>query len=175
MKLTIFTSHWTLDTCDENSLQKSNQSWRKSDLWLHLSSLLGIHSQDVLVVADGVLTVLVLSADVPSESLQDAVGLKETGKIQMTRCLVANIASYICLWTPCGLICFMYVTWRSNFCRIKSYFGFQVYSHEYMYECMFECIVKKILVNLILHKPQNDERVWLNAVPRTRHEHTWCY
>lgn len=50
----------------------------KTDLWLHLSSLLGIHSQDVLVVADGVLAVLVLSTDVPPQGLQDAMGLKET-------------------------------------------------------------------------------------------------
>ncbi|TNN66625.1 hypothetical protein EYF80_023159 [Liparis tanakae] len=33
---------------------------------------LKVHSQDVLVVADGVLAVFVLCADVPSEGLQDA-------------------------------------------------------------------------------------------------------
>lgn len=46
-----------------------------ADLGLHLSCLLGIHGQDVLVVADGVLAVLILCADVPPQGLQDAVGL----------------------------------------------------------------------------------------------------
>lgn len=47
-----------------------------TDLGLHLCSLLGIHSQDVLVVTDGVLAVLVLGTHVPSQGLQDAVRLK---------------------------------------------------------------------------------------------------
>lgn len=47
-----------------------------TDLGLHLSSLLGVHGQDVLVVADGVLPVLVLGPDVPPQRLQDAVGLR---------------------------------------------------------------------------------------------------
>lgn len=51
----------------------------KTDLGLHLSSLLRIYSQDVLVVADGVLAVFVLGANVSSQGLQDAVGLPLQG------------------------------------------------------------------------------------------------
>lgn len=40
-----------------------------TDLRLHLSCLLWIHSQDMLVVSDGVLAVLVLRTDVPSQGL----------------------------------------------------------------------------------------------------------
>lgn len=53
-----------------------------TDLGLHLSSLLRIHSQDVLVVADGVLAVFVLGAHVASQGLQDAVGLSGTWEDQ---------------------------------------------------------------------------------------------
>ena len=60
-----------------------------SDLRLHLSSLLGVHSQDVLVVADGVLTVLVLGTDVPPQGLQDAVGLWEIIYVRKTGSLIS--------------------------------------------------------------------------------------
>lgn len=60
--------------------KRSNHQDEETDLRLHLSSLLRIHSQDVLVVADGVLAVFVFGADVPSQGLQDAVGLHRTKK-----------------------------------------------------------------------------------------------
>lgn len=47
-----------------------------TDLGLHLGSLLGVHGQDVLVVADGVLTILILGTHVPLQSLQDTMGLR---------------------------------------------------------------------------------------------------
>lgn len=69
----------------DNSKPKSNEVLviiirnKPTDLWLHLSSLLRINSQNMLVVADGVLAVLVFSTNVPSQGLQDAVGLRKNG------------------------------------------------------------------------------------------------
>lgn len=51
-----------------------------SYLGFHLCSLLGIHGQHVLVVADGVQSVLVLSTHVAFQGLQDAVGLHDTSR-----------------------------------------------------------------------------------------------
>lgn len=46
-------------------------------LRFHLCSLFWVNCQDVLVMADGVQTVLVLSTNVALQSLQDAVGLQD--------------------------------------------------------------------------------------------------
>lgn len=51
-----------------------------TDLGLHLGGLLRVHGQDVLVVADGVLTILILGTHVPLQSLQDTVGLQRQRK-----------------------------------------------------------------------------------------------
>lgn len=61
------------------SCRAYNESINSTDLGLHLSGLLWVHGQYVLVMADGVLAVLVLGADVPPEGLQDAVGLWTDG------------------------------------------------------------------------------------------------
>lgn len=51
-----------------------------TDLGLHLGGLLRVHGQDVLVVADSVLTILILSTHVPLQCLQDTVGLQRQRK-----------------------------------------------------------------------------------------------
>lgn len=51
-------------------------SWGGTDLGLHLGGLLRVHGQDVLVMADGVLTIFILGTHVPLQSLQDTVGLR---------------------------------------------------------------------------------------------------
>lgn len=58
-----------------------------SYLGFHLCSLLWIHCQDVLVVADGVQPVLVLGTDVALQGLQDAVGLQDGSREQVTGAL----------------------------------------------------------------------------------------
>lgn len=54
-------------------------------LRFHLGSLFWVHCQDVLVMADGVQAVLVLSTHVALQSLQDAVGLQSLrrGRVQI--------------------------------------------------------------------------------------------
>lgn len=54
-----------------------------SYLGFHLRSLLWIHCQDVLVVADGVQPVLVLGTDIALQGLQDAVGLQNRSREQV--------------------------------------------------------------------------------------------
>lgn len=54
-----------------------------SYLGFHLRSLLRIHRQDVLVVADGVQPVLVLGTDIALQGLQDAVGLQNRSREQL--------------------------------------------------------------------------------------------
>ena len=56
-----------------------------SYLRFHLCSLFWVNCQDVLVMADGVQAVLVLSTDVALQSLQDAVGLRglKRGRVQI--------------------------------------------------------------------------------------------
>lgn len=54
-------------------------------LRFHLCSLFWVNCQDVLVMADGVQAVLVLSTNVALQSLQDAVGLQDLrrGRVQI--------------------------------------------------------------------------------------------
>lgn len=54
-------------------------------LRFHLCSLFWVNCQDVLVVADGVQPVLVLSTNIALQSLQDAVGLWDwrKGRVQI--------------------------------------------------------------------------------------------
>lgn len=49
-------------------------------LGLHLSGLLWVNSQDVLVMPDGVLAILILGTHVLLQGLQDAVGLRGEGE-----------------------------------------------------------------------------------------------